>query len=79
MEVIATECRALVSVPNGTGLLPLDRLVEQYQSFAKQTAEGIVMLGVTVLAAEALGPERLEEFCKRVKSNLTVRARPSEN
>jgi hypothetical protein len=67
METIATECQALVPVPNGTGLLPLDRLVEQYQTFARQTVEGIVMMGVTVLAAETLGPQRLEEFCERVK------------
>jgi hypothetical protein len=69
MEAIANECRALVGVPDGTNLLPLDELVEQYQSFAKQTAQGIVMLGVTVLAAEALGAKQLEEFCERVKLN----------
>jgi len=57
------------AVPNGTAIFSPDviKYVERYQSFAKQTANSIVQLGLTIIEAQdKLNPVDFELFCGEI-------------
>ena len=57
------------AVPNGTTIFSPEviQYVERYRSFAKQTADSIVQLGLTLIEAEEkLNPVDFELFCEEV-------------
>ena len=56
-------------VPNGTVVLSADtvKYINQYRSFARQTAEAIIKLGLTLIEAEdKLNPVDFKLFCDEV-------------
>jgi hypothetical protein len=54
-------------VPNGTDPSDLDRLVVQFQTFARKSAENILGMAETLLEAERTLPlQASEQFCLRV-------------
>lgn len=57
------------SVPNGTTVLSAETVqyIEKYRSFARQTAESIINLGMTLIEAESkLNPVDFKMFCDEV-------------